>query len=164
MKHSKNTYTGSEEGDIMLFNQATDYGFRIVLFLTKHEGKRVEAKEISNKENIPERFLFKIMRKLTKEGIVKSYRGVNGGFTIGREPEDISLLDVVEAIEGPILINACFISDNQCNKGITSSCVVHHELAKLRHDIITYLRGVNFKSLAEREKRVKEGEILINFD
>lgn len=143
----------------MILNQATDYGFRIVLFLSRQGiGVRTEAQQISEHENIPERFLFKIMRKLTKTGIVKSYRGANGGFTVGRAPEDITLLILVEAIEGPICVNVCFKGANHCNKSFTKHCVVHQELAKLRQDITARLSNIDFKSLLEKENTLKEGD------
>lgn len=143
----------------MILNQATDYGFRIVLYLSRQsEGSRIEAIEISENESIPERFLFKIMRKLTAHGIVKSFRGVNGGFTLGRRPEDINLLDVVEAIEGPICVNVCFKGSNQCNKNATGYCVVHRELASLRQDIADRLKSVSFKDLVDRESNMEEGD------
>jgi Rrf2 family protein len=141
----------------MILNQETDYGFRIILFLSREvEGKRIEAIEISKKECIPERFLFKIMRKLTKAGIVKSYRGVNGGFTLARSPVDITLLDIVEAVEGPICINVCFKGSNRCNKNFTDFCVVHRELASIRQDISSRLGASNFKMLVEQENKLKE--------
>ncbi len=136
----------------MMLNQATDYGFRIVLYLSKQsDGKRIESIEISEQECIPERFLFKIMRSLSKAGIVKSYRGVNGGFTLGRRPEHITLLDVVEAIEGPICVNVCFKGENQCNKKASGFCVVHRELASVRQSIYTSLKNIDFKQLVEKE-------------
>jgi len=145
----------------MILNQATDYGFRIVLFLSriaeeKSQGNRIEAIEISEHECIPERFLFKIMRKLTKAGIVKSYRGVNGGFTLVRNPVDITLLDIVEAVEGPICVNVCFKGSNRCNKNFTKYCVVHRELASLRQDISSRLAATNFKMLVEQENKLRE--------
>ncbi|OEF97623.1 RrF2 family transcriptional regulator [Desulfuribacillus alkaliarsenatis] len=144
----------------MIFNQATDYGFRIILFLSKQPAsKRIEAVEISETECIPERFLFKIMRKLSAHGLVKSFRGVNGGFTLGRKPEEIKMLDVVEAVEGPVFVNVCFKGNNQCSKSAIGSCVVHHELAKLRYDISTRLKNIDFKTLVEKEQIMKEGDV-----
>ncbi len=140
----------------MMFNQATDYGFRIVLRLAKSPlGTRLEAMEISRNECIPERYLFKVMRKLSKAGIVKSYRGMNGGFALARLPELITLLDVVEAVEGPIYLNVCFKDENQCNRKSAGFCAVHQELASLRHDIYSRLNAINFKELLHKEERVK---------
>jgi Rrf2 family protein len=136
----------------MILNQATDYGIRIVLFLARQEGTRTEAREISRNEVIPERFLFKIMRSLVKAGIVKSYRGINGGFTLNRKPNEIALLNVVEAVEGPVVINCCLRNADECNKNAASYCIVHQELGQLRQDITTRLGKVTFHDLLAREK------------
>lgn len=155
----------------MMFNQATDYAFRIILMLAKYPlGTRVEALEISETECIPERYLFKVMRKLSKAGIIKSYRGTHGGFALARLPETVTLLDVVEAIEGPVYLNVCFKNANQCNRRAVGACAVHQELAKLRHDIYNRLNAINFKELLDKEQTMKgcdlpfvrENEIVIN--
>ncbi|NRZ85039.1 Rrf2 family protein [Clostridium beijerinckii] len=94
----------------MNINQESDYAFRIILMLSK-EGldNKLDAKSLSEKGNIPLRFLLKLTRKLTQAGILKSYRGVNGGYAITREPKDITLKDVVEAIQGPIIVTRCVL-------------------------------------------------------
>ena len=132
----------------MVFNKAIDYALRALTFLAKQgEGSIIEVAIISSAELIPKRFLFKIMRSLIKAGIVKSVRGTNGGFMLGRNPEDISFYNVIEAIEGPILLNHCLIDPSRCNKDATGYCVVHLELAKLREELIQKFQGVNLKML-----------------
>ena len=85
----------------MTINQATDYGFRAVLYLAgQPRGTLVEAQAIAQNVVIPMRFLLKIMPSLIKAGIVKSQRGVGGGYALAREPGDITLLQILEAIEG----------------------------------------------------------------
>jgi len=141
----------------MVINQGTDYAFRIVFFLAKHKHRIVEAIEISSREEIPERFLFKIMRSLVKAGIVKSYRGKNGGFTLGREPKDITLNDVLEAIEGPVTVNACLRDASKCTKDASGYCVIHRRLAQLRWDIVEKLKAVDFETLVKDERILLEG-------
>jgi Rrf2 family protein len=96
----------------MNINQESDYAFRIVLMLCK-EGldNKLDAKSLSEKGNIPLRFLLKLTRKLTQSGIVKSYRGVNGGYAISKDAKDISLKDVVEAIQA-----LCVVQNNMLNE------------------------------------------------
>ena len=85
----------------MRLNQATDYAFRMVLYLASlPEGTKITGAALAEKQNIPERFLLKIMRSLTKAGIMKSYRGVEGGFALQRAPKDITLFDIIDAVEG----------------------------------------------------------------
>ncbi|MBS3969655.1 MAG: Rrf2 family transcriptional regulator [Clostridia bacterium] len=136
----------------MVLNQATDYALRITLFLAKQEeGQIVEASVIRSTELVPERFLFKIMRNLVKAGIVKSFRGKRGGFMLGRNPEDITIYNVIEALEGPIVLNHCLIDIDKCNKDAAGYCVIHRELAKLRNELIDRMQGINFKMLVDNE-------------
>ena len=139
----------------MVFNQATDYALRISLFLAKQEGGGVtDGASIRSEELIPKRFLFKIMRSLIKVGIVKSVRGKKGGFMLGRNPEDISLYNIIEAVEGPIALSHCLIDPNRCNKDATEHCVIYLTLAKLREELIHKLENINLKMLLESKHTV----------
>ena len=132
----------------MVFNQATDYALRISIFLAKQgDGSITGAATIRSEELIPKRFLFKIMRSLTKVGIVKSVRGKNGGFMLGRDSKNIAFYDVIEAIEGPIALNHCLVDPKRCNKDATELCIVHKELSKLRKELIQKFRDINLKML-----------------
>ncbi len=137
----------------MKLNQATDYAIRSVLHLSGLPfGQVMEAKLIAEEENIPMRFLLKIMRLLTQAGIVESYRGVNGGYALARNPSEITLLDVVEAIEGPIAINRCLIAPEYCSKKFSEHCPVHEALFKLQQSMVEHLKQYNFQMLRERMK------------
>jgi len=117
----------------MIINQATDYGFRAVLFLAGQEqGKMVEAQLIAREVVIPTRFLLKIMPSLIKAGIVRSQRGTGGGYALARIPGDISLLDILEAIEGPIHLNRCLIDPVHCSREAAPDCKVHQALAEIQ--------------------------------
>ena len=85
----------------MKLNQATDYAFRMVLHMALlPSGSKITGAVLAEQELIPERFLLKIMRSLIAAGIMKSFRGVDGGFALNRSPQEISLLDVIRAVEG----------------------------------------------------------------
>jgi Rrf2 family protein len=132
----------------MQLTQATDYGFRTVQHLASLEpGKVATAQSIAEKEEIPLRFLLKLMRSLIKAGIVKSHRGVEGGYGLARSAADISLLDVVEAIEGPVRISRCLVSAEYCNRNYTKFCPVHHVLGDLQVVVVNKLSKVSFADL-----------------
>lgn len=127
----------------MNITQATDYAFRAVLFLASQPaGEMVEAQSIAWQQVVPMRFLLKIMPSLIKAGIVKSQRGVGGGYALARSPEEISLLDVLVAIEGPIFLNRCLIEESNCSRQAASECLVHQALAdiqeRLENDFDSY--------------------------
>lgn len=134
----------------MNITQATDYAFRAILYLTRQPyGKVVEAQKIAEAENIPMRFLLKIMPSLIKTGIIKSQRGVGGGYMLGKEAEEINFLDVIEAIEGPIQMNRCFQDTALCSKGIAPNCAVHKALADVQEKLIAELKKHNFAQLRQ---------------
>lgn len=132
----------------MNINQESDYAFRIVLMLSK-EGldNKLDAKFLSEKGSIPLRFLLKLTRKLIQAGIVKSYRGINGGYAITREPKDITLKDVVEAIQGPIIINRCTYDKEVCNANKGNHCSIHKALCNIQNTMINELAKVTFEDL-----------------
>lgn len=132
----------------MTINQESDYAFRIVLMLCK-EGlnNRLDAKFLSEKGNIPLRFLLKLTRKLTQAGIVKSFRGINGGYTILKEPKNITLKDVIEAIQGPIIVQRCIYDKESCSANKTGHCSIHKALGGIQNTIVEELQKVNFEEL-----------------
>jgi len=108
---------------------------------------KLDAKTLSEKGSIPLRFLLKLTRKLIQLGIVKSYRGVNGGYAITREPKDITLKDVVEATQGPIIINKCVYDKRACSANKMGHCSIHKALANIQNTMMTELEQINFEKL-----------------
>lgn len=133
----------------MQFNQATDYAFRVVLHLScLPHGVIVNGQTLAEKENVPQRFLLKIMRSLTAAGIIKSYRGVDGGFALAQKSARITLLAVIEAIEGPVAVHRCLIEREACTNFCVHECPVHHALAKVQEQLVMSLGNINFAELA----------------
>ena len=83
-----------------------DYAVRIVNCLAKHK-VRMDAKSLSGATGVTLRFSLKILRKLVAEGIVRSYKGTQGGYELARPAGEISLGEVIEVVEGPITISRC---------------------------------------------------------
>ncbi|MGI6469238.1 MAG: Rrf2 family transcriptional regulator [Syntrophomonadaceae bacterium] len=132
----------------MQINQATDYSFRVVLYLsTQPRGAVVDANTIAQTQCIPMRYLFKIMPTLTRAGIITSQRGVGGGYILAKDPAEISLLDVIEAIEGPIRLNRCLIDEQFCSKHGPPDCPVHNALAGIQRRLTAEFDKVRFSDL-----------------
>lgn len=132
----------------MIINQATDYGFRAVLFLAgQDQEKLVEAQVIAKEVVIPMRFLLKIMPSLIKVGIVKSQRGTGGGYALARNPWEISLLDILEAIEGPIKLNRCLIDHELCTRRAAPECKVHQALEEIQERLAADLADCRIADL-----------------
>ena len=98
-----------------------DYAVRIVGCLAQ-EKRRMDAKAISDVTCVTLRFSLKILRKLVASGIVKSYKGVQGGYELARKPSEISLKDVIEAVEGRYVLNRCLTDGYECSRGMSGKC------------------------------------------
>lgn len=107
----------------MLVTRETDYAVRTVLYLARNRGKKVSVTEIASVMEIPKTFLAKLLQRLVKQHLLLSARGVNGGFQLAKKPSEISLLDIMEAMQGPAGINRCAIDSRRCS--LSSTCTVH---------------------------------------
>ncbi len=131
----------------MNITRETDYALRVVYLLSKaKDGEKISASQISKIEKIPSQFLLKILRKLRQGGLIKSYMGVKGGYTLKKDPEDISLKDVIEIINGPIHLNTCLLDKENCNK-YPRHCSIHIQLGKIQDNLLEDLEKVNFKNI-----------------
>ncbi len=105
----------------MQFTKAEEYGMLGVLHLVEKDRTTVTPlSEISRAEEIPEKFLAKIFQSLSKAGIVRSHRGVRGGFTLAKDPEKITIKEVLEAIQGPYHLMKCIADPSLCKR--SDSC------------------------------------------
>jgi len=94
----------------MQLTRAGEYAVKSLLYLASQSAEaRTMASEVAAAEQIPVNFVRKILESLAKTGLVKSYRGAGGGFTLGRAPEQISMRQVIEAVEGPLALNQCLL-------------------------------------------------------
>lgn len=111
----------------MQITQGTDYAVRIVDVLARSQ-QRMDAASVSEQAQVPSRFCLKILRSLVHSGIVTSYKGAKGGYTLARPAGEITLLEVIEAVEGPYRISRCQDSDYQC---CHTSCRFHKIYAEI---------------------------------
>ena len=135
----------------MLITRATEYAIRAVLYLAKQPaGEVVLKKDICRTQDITPAFLTKIFQPLIKCGIVGSQRGVGGGFYLARDPEVVSLLDIVEAQEGKILFNYCMEKPGTCKRD--KLCPVHDAWGNVRGQVTAALQDVTFDELVRNEE------------
>lgn len=101
----------------MEMTRAADYGLRAMVYLShRGSGRSVFIGEIAEAMGIPAQFLHKVMPRLVKVGFLHSRRGARGGYKLARQLEDIKVLDIIEAIDGPIIINRCLIGSSDCDR------------------------------------------------
>jgi Rrf2 family protein len=117
----------------------------MVYLASQLPGRVVLVREIARAMDVPPLFLAKIFQQFTKLGLVKSFRGSGGGFLLGRPPEEITLCEIVEAVEGPIMPNRCVLSNGACSR--EKGCTVHPVWKKVEKSVIDILSGVTLKDL-----------------
>ena len=129
----------------MQITRQADYAVRAVLHLSELEnGGRAPTSKIALKQNIPPSFLAKIVSQLSVAGVVQTSRGARGGVSLARDPADISLLEVIEAIDGPITLNECVTDPSACIFG--DDCKVHIVWCKAQAELVNTLASTNFAS------------------
>jgi Rrf2 family protein len=132
---------------VFSLGRQTDYAARIVLHLSCLEaGARVTAAQIAEMRLIPAAFIKRIISRLSAVGIVATVRGSKGGLTLARRPSEISLLEVVEAFEGPLSLNACVERPGECP--LSEKCPVQRSWVGATASLSDYLKGVRFDALA----------------
>lgn len=134
----------------MRLTRAGEYAVRCVLHLSGGEyGVVVPRKEIAKAMEIPEQFLGKIAQQLARAGIIDIIQGSKGGFRLVRNPDQVSLLDVVEAVEGEIFLNDCLLRPDACSR--TQSCTVHQVWHKARTQLRETLQEATFAELLKED-------------
>ncbi len=138
----------------MRVTQESDYALRVITFLYQNGiGRRVEARVIAEKENVPLRFLLKLLRKMAAKDIIRSYRGSGGGYAIERPPAGVSVREVIEAVEGPICVNKCLGDSTKCNLGRSSWCGIHQALQLVQDKLVANLDDLTFEQVLELNKK-----------
>ena len=138
----------------MQITRETDYGIRCVYYLALNAGKVAMVDEISRATDTPKSFIAKILQKLTRGGFVKSYRGVKGGFTLSRPPGEITLLDVIRAVQGPVAMNACALDKKICSRSAT--CAIHPVWIEIRKEVEDILKKKNFGDFVQQHPKLPD--------
>ncbi len=110
-------------------------------------GGSVSAKEVADLCGIPLPVLSKLLQKLGKSGFLVSEYGTNGGYRLARDPRRISALEVIRAIDGPIVLANCFTEDAHC--GHSGRCTVKRPLRKIHEGILRLLEGVSIQDMLQ---------------
>ncbi|KIR03115.1 Rrf2 family transcriptional regulator [Lachnospiraceae bacterium TWA4] len=133
----------------MLITRESDYAIRIMRSLATEE--KLTVNEICENEQIPFSFAYKILKKLQKEGLVLVLRGANGGYKIKKSPSEITLLDVVKAIDEEVILNKCQSKNYVCEYETHSGkdCTVHKELCRLQKIMAAELSRYTLKEVIE---------------
>ena len=127
----------------MQITRQADYAVRAVLYLAQlGNDKRAATSQIAEDQQIPPSFLAKIVSQLSVAGLLQTSRGARGGVSLARDPEEISLLEVVEAIDGPILLNECVAGNGACT--FSSDYPMKPIWCDAQSELVDRLRTTNF--------------------
>ena len=125
-----------------------DYAIRIVQVLAQNQ-RRLDAKTISEMTGVTLRFSLKILRKLVAAGIIKSFKGTQGGYEIGRELDHISLGEVIETIEGRYPLNRCVTGEYACTRKRGQCCKFQKIFREVSEDVRAKLYSYKFSDFVE---------------
>ena len=134
----------------MQITRATEYAVRCALHLAlEPKGIVVPRREIASAREIPGQFLGKIAQRLSRVGIIRIHQGARGGYELLVPASRLTLLAVVEAAEGDLVLNTCVMHPRSC--GRTCVCAAHRVWAEARRQLRATLAGVTFAELAAQE-------------
>ena len=135
---------------MLKLTKKADYGLIALKHLAVNADQGVaSAKEIAETYGVPLPLLSKILQLLNRNGIVRSEQGTHGGYRLARDARDISTLEVVRAIDGPIILTHCFTDHANCD--LHDSCNVRQPLRKLHEGILNLLRELTIADLSRDE-------------
>jgi Rrf2 family protein len=130
----------------MQITRQADYAVRAVLYLAGlNNGRRAPTSEIAREKHIPPSFLAKIVSQLSVAGVVQTSRGARGGVSLARGSDNISLLEVIEAIDGPIMLNECVNDPSACIFG--DQCPVQEIWCDTQSKLVSRLGDTTFATL-----------------
>jgi len=129
----------------MQITRQADYAVRAVLYLARNGEERVATSMIAGEQRIPPSFLAKIISQLSIAGLLHTSRGAHGGVMLARDSKDITLLEVVEAIDGPIQLNECVDNEGTCT--FSSGCPMRPVWCEAQEELVGRLKNTNFANL-----------------
>ena len=128
----------------------SDYALRIITALAE-ESSVIDAKTLSDKTLVTQRFTLKILNKLVKGGLVSSFKGVKGGYKLKLSSNDITLKKVIELIDGPIVIARCLEGGEACSLNPDkTSCVFHHIFDAISIDVAKKLNKITIADILSK--------------
>ena len=132
-------------------SKKADYGLIALKHLANHrQGHACSANDIAQEYGISATLMAKVLQKLAKQGLVAAKHGSTGGYQLARQPDKISALEVLTAIDGPVLITSCVTSHGNCDA--TERCSVKEPLQRVNESILNVLSMVTIAHLSEEKQ------------
>lgn len=139
---------------MIYLSQAGEYAIRGILFIASQPyGKTIVVKDVAKAKGIPKPFLAKIFQLLSKSGILRSHRGNGGGFSLAKPAKEISLLDIIETVEGKMALNNCILMGDCQNCEIVDNCLIISFWSQTKNRLIEALKSTSIEELSKRHQK-----------
>jgi FeS assembly SUF system regulator len=132
---------------MLKLSKKADYALIAVRHLATHRAQSHSAADVAEIYGISPQLLAKVLQRLAKHGLVTARHGSSGGYQLARHPKDISALEVISAVDGPMMITSCVTSHGAC--GQSNTCTVREPLRKVNESIVQVLRAVSISQMTE---------------
>jgi FeS assembly SUF system regulator len=132
---------------MLRLSKLTDYGTVVMTYLAHGTDRIHAASEIATKIHVAAPTVSKILKRLAREGLVISHRGVKGGYSLARPPQEISVVDIIDALEGPVGLTECGTSVGLCSQ--ESSCSIRANWQRINSAVRQALADVTLAEMAE---------------
>ena len=139
------------------------YGIIAAVDLALHHAEQpVCAKSIAKRQSIPSRFLEQVLHAMKKAGVVTSQRGAQGGYVLSRKPSDLSVADILEALEGPLVVNNGKAgSKSASSRGAKQEALLEHIWDRVKRAELSVLSEVTVEELATRQRALEAQHTLM---
>ena len=142
----------------MQLTRAADYAVRVAIHLAaRPAGTRVKLDAMAEAADVPLHFLSKVLQALTRARLIVAHRGTNGGFSLGVPAEQLTVLHVVEAVEGPMRLNTC-LSPNGCSR--QGWCPAHMVWVEAQAALTQVLKNASIAKLASAGGQPRQDEVI----
>ncbi len=146
---------------VLRISRKIDYGLRAMVYLASvAPGATVPFREIARQMDVPEDFLAKILKTLVDAGLVRSARGPHGGYVLARSAAEVSFLDVIEAVEGPVALNVCLDGEDAC--GHSTLCTMTSVWKLGQERMLDVYRQAKLSELTIKASEEEGGGGLVN--
>ena len=134
----------------MIFSKATGYGIRALIYLARHSDSGLcGLQEIADSEHIPPVYLRKVLGELRRHRLLRSTKGIHGGYQLARSPQEITLWEVFRVLEPDPYLDACILGRGPCDQ--EASCALHEDWQKVRRVLVSLLQTRTISEVAASE-------------
>lgn len=141
---------------MLRISKLTDYAFVVMSSMAAKPEKRQSAADLARNTHLEQPTVSKILKLLSAAGLLKSRRGANGGYLLASRPREISVVDIIEAMEGPIGITECTVHAGLCSQ--EASCLLQSNWRKINRAVYAALSEITLRDMTRPEESTPSGK------